>query len=317
MFEMAEQRPSIFKQMRQAVARTHEGWSERMVAPVRAGDRRFYEELETVLLTSDMSRETVDHLLAALAERARRKAVKGEENLRDLLKDYLLEVLTAPAEGRIQTRPRTGDPFVTILVGPNGTGKTTTSGKLAAWNRGRRRSVMLCAADTYRPAAIEQLDDWARRAGAEIVKGRTGDNPTALVFEAAGHARESRFDELIVDTAGRLHTKADLMQELDNLIHAAAQVVPYAPHEVLLVMDATTGQNGLQQARRYVESAGVTGIVLTKLDGTARCGIAVTIALELNLPVRYMGVGEQMDDFLEFFPEAFIDTLLEPETAVN
>jgi fused signal recognition particle receptor len=235
--------------------------------------------------------------------------------LRALLKEQLLAILTAPSEGRTRPKPRPGDPFVTFLVGVNGTGKTTTSGKLAAWNRARNRSVMLCAADTYRAAAIEQLQDWANRSGAEIFKTRKGGDAAALVFDAVAYARARRFDELIVDTAGRFHTKAGLMHELDKMIRSAAKVVPKAPHEVLLVMDATTGQNGMHQARLFTKSAGVTGIVLTKLDGTARGGIAVAIAQELNLPVRFMGVGEQLDDFLEFFPEAFIDSLLEEEPA--
>lgn len=284
---------------------------------VRTVDEQALEELEDVLLTADMGRETVRGILEALEERARQEEITGPEEMRAALREQLLEILTAPSHAHPHPNPRPGDPYVTFLVGANGTGKTTTSGKLAMWNRARNRSVMLCAADMFRPAAIEQLHDWANRAGAEMFKTRKGGNPAALVFDAMAHARLKHIDDLIVDTAGRLHTKTDLMTELDKMIHSAASAIPGAPHEVLLVMDATTGQNGLHQARLFTKSAGVTGIVLTKLDGTARGGVAVAIAQELNLPVRFMGVGEQMDDFMEFFPEAFVDTLLADEPTVE
>ena len=318
MADVSERKTGFFKQMRRAVTRTHEslaGGIGGLAALTRTVDEGALEELQAMLLTSDMGQQTVNRILDALHERAKREAIKGGAELRALLKEQLLAILTAPSEGRTRPKPRPGDPFVTFLVGVNGTGKTTTSGKLAAWNRARNRSVMLCAADTYRAAAIEQLQDWANRSGAEIFKTRKGGDAAALVFDAVAYARARRFDELIVDSAGRFHTKAGLMHELDKMIRSAAKVVPKAPHEVLLVMDATTGQNGMHQARLFTKSAGVTGIVLTKLDGTARGGIAVAIAQELNLPVRFMGVGEQLDDFLEFFPEAFIDSLLEEEPA--
>jgi fused signal recognition particle receptor len=318
MADVSERKAGFFKQMRRAVTRTHEslaGGIGGLAALTRTVDEGALEELQAMLLTSDMGHQTVNRILDALHERAKREAIKGGAELRALLKEQLLAILTAPSEGRTRPKPRPGDPYVTFLVGVNGTGKTTTSGKLAAWNRARNRSVLLCAADTYRAAAIEQLQDWANRSGAEIFKTRKGGDAAALVFDAVAYARARRFDELIVDTAGRLHTKSNLMHELDKMIRSAAKVVPNAPHEVLLVMDATTGQNGMHQARLFTKSAGVTGIVLTKLDGTARGGIAVAIAQELNLPVRFMGVGEQLDDFLEFFPEAFIDSLLEDEPA--
>jgi fused signal recognition particle receptor len=196
-------------------------------------------------------------------------------------------------------------------VGVNGTGKTTTSGKLAAWSRNQKRTAMLCAADTFRAAAIEQLDVWASRSGVEIIKTKHGADPASVLYDAITAAKARGIQDLYVDTAGRLHTKTGLMDELDKMRRTAARLVPEAPHEVLLVMDATTGQNGLQQARLFTESAGVTGIVLTKLDGTAKGGIAVAIAREMNLPVRFVGVGEKMDDLLEFSPRAFVDSLLD------
>jgi len=195
-------------------------------------------------------------------------------------------------------------------VGVNGTGKTTSSGKLAAWSRAQGRSVLLCAADTFRAAAIEQLEVWAARSGVQMIKTKQGGDPAAVLYDAIAAAKARKIDELYVDTAGRLHTKSGLMDELDKMRRTAARLVPDAPHEVLLVMDATTGQNGLQQARQFTQYAGATGILLTKLDGTAKGGIAVAIARELNLPVRYAGVGEKMTDLLEFSPEEFVDSLL-------
>jgi fused signal recognition particle receptor len=195
-------------------------------------------------------------------------------------------------------------------VGVNGTGKTTSAGKLAAWSRSQGRSVLLCAADTFRAAAIEQLEIWASRSGVEMIKTRQGGDPAAVLYDAITAAKARGIDDLYVDTAGRLHTKTGLMDELEKMRRTAQRLIPDAPHEVLLVMDATTGQNGLQQARLFTQAAGVTGILLTKLDGTAKGGIAVAIAQELNLPVRFAGVGEQMGDLLEFSPAAFVDSLL-------
>jgi len=201
-------------------------------------------------------------------------------------------------------------PEVIMMVGVNGTGKTTTTGKLAAYFRAQGKSVLMCAADTFRAAAIEQLEIWGQRSGVEIIKTRQGGDPSAALFDALHAAKARNNDVLIVDTAGRLHTKNSLMAELDKMRRTTQRIIPDAPHEVLLVMDATTGQNGLQQARLFTESAGVTGIVLTKLDGTAKGGIAVAIARELNLPVRFVGVGEKIEDLLPFDSSAFVDSLL-------
>jgi fused signal recognition particle receptor len=220
----------------------------------------------------------------------------------------MIAILSAPqgAPAKPQTSPK-----VTFLVGVNGTGKTTSGGKLAAWSRAQGRSVLLCAADTFRAAAIEQLEVWAARSGVEMIKTKQGGDPAAVLYDAISASKSRNIDDLYVDTAGRLHTKSGLMDELDKMRRTAARLVPGAPHEVLLVMDATTGQNGLQQARQFTQAAGVTGIVLTKLDGTAKGGIAVAIARELSLPVRFVGVGEKMTDLLEFSPAEFVDSLLE------
>jgi fused signal recognition particle receptor len=301
----------LFGRMKQAVSRTRESLSskiEDLVALTRTVDEQTLKNLETALLTSDLGVQTTTDILAALRDRARHQAIEGGEELRALLKAQLRAILEAT-----QTSVSTPDapPKVTFLVGVNGTGKTTTSGKLAAWSGAQGKTVLLCAADTFRAAGIEQLEIWASRSGVEMIKTRPGGDPAAVLYDAISAAKSRNIDELFVDTAGRLHTKTGLMDELYKMRRTAARLIPGAPHEVLLVMDATTGQNGLQQARLFTQAAGVTGIVLTKLDGTAKGGIAVAIARELTLPVRFVGVGEQMGDLLEFSPEAFVDSLLE------
>jgi fused signal recognition particle receptor len=305
---------SFFSRMKQAVSRTRESLStkiEDIVALTRTVDESTLEALETALLTSDLGVQTTTEILAALRDRARHQAIEGGDELRALLKQQLRAILEVPIANNSITLPPAGDPAVTFLVGVNGTGKTTTSGKLAAWSRAQNRTALLCAADTYRAAAIEQLEIWASRSGVEMIKTRPGGDPSAVLYDAISAAKARHINDLYVDTAGRLHTKSGLMDELDKMRRTAAKLIPGAPHEVLLVMDATTGQNGLQQARQFTQSAGVTGIVLTKLDGTAKGGIAVAIARELNLPVRFVGVGEQMTDLLEFSPAEFVDSLLE------
>jgi fused signal recognition particle receptor len=302
----------LFSRMKQAVSRTRESLSSRIetvIALTRTVDESTLNDLETVLLSSDLGVQTTTAILEALRDRARRQAIEGGDELRDLLKAQIRAILEAPIANQPGSSPLDG-PHVTFLVGVNGTGKTTSAGKLAAWHRAQNRTVLLCAADTFRAAAIEQLEIWATRSGVEMIKTRHGGDPAAVLYDAISAAKAHKINELIVDTAGRLHTKTGLMDELDKMRRTAAKLIPGAPHEVLLVMDATTGQNGLQQARQFTQSAGATGIVLTKLDGTAKGGIAVAIAQELNLPVRFAGVGEQMTDLLEFSPTDFVDSLL-------
>ncbi len=309
--EESPQGGGFFSRMRQAVSRTRETFSTRIndivaltrevdeSCPRRARNRAHHERHRR----PDHQRNHPG------SPRARPQA--GHRGRRRTAR---------PAQSPTARNPRSTDtprrrlpsapPEVTFLVGVNGTGKTTTSGKLAAWYRAQNKSVLLCAADTFRAAAIEQLEVWAGRSGVEMIKTRQGGDPAAVLYDAASAAKARNIAELIVDTAGRLHTKSGLMDELDKMRRTASKLIPGAPHEVLLVMDATTGQNGLQQARQFTQSAGATGIVLTKLDGTAKGGIAVAIARELNLPVRFVGVGEKMSDLLEFSPEAFVDALL-------
>jgi len=301
---------NFFDRMKQAVTRTRESLSTRLegvLALTRTVDESALEDLESALLTSDLGLPTTTAILDQLRDRARRKDIEGGAELRELLKEEIRTILEAPRQPVVQAA---SPPRVIFLVGVNGTGKTTTSGKLAAWYRAENKSVLLCAADTFRAAAIEQLEIWASRSDVQMIKTKQGGDPAAVLYDAIEAAKARKTDVLVVDTAGRLHTKTGLMDELDKMRRTAKRLIPDAPHEVLLVMDATTGQNGLQQARLFTEASGVTGIVLTKLDGTAKGGIAVAIARELNLPVRYVGVGEKINDLLEFDPKSFTDSLL-------
>jgi fused signal recognition particle receptor len=308
--EPEEKKSGFFSRMRDAVTRTRESFSQKIegiVAMTRQVDERDLEDLEAALITSDIGVQTTTEIIDALRDRARRQAIEGGAELRDLLKQQIKSILDSTQKPIVQPA---APPRVTFLVGVNGTGKTTTSGKLAAWSKSQNRSALLCAADTFRAAAIEQLEVWASRSGVEMIKTKQGGDPAAVLYDAISASKARNIADLYVDTAGRLHTKSGLMDELEKMRRTAQRLIPDAPHEVLLVMDATTGQNGLQQARLFTQSAGVTGIVLTKLDGTAKGGIAVAIARELNLPVRFVGVGEKMSDLLEFSPEAFVDGLL-------
>ena len=309
--EIETPKSGFFDRMKQAVTRTRESLSSRLegvLALTRTVDEDALEDLEAALLTSDLGLPTTTAILEQLRDRALRQDIAGGDELRILLKQQIRNILEAPRKPILEPA---APPKVIFLVGVNGTGKTTTSGKLAAWNRARGKTVLLCAADTFRAAAIEQLEVWASRSGVDLIKTKQGGDPAAVLYNAVAAAKARAINVLLVDTAGRLHTKGGLMDELEKMRRTAKRLIPEAPHEVLLVMDATTGQNGLQQARLFTEAAGVTGIVLTKLDGTAKGGIAVAIARELNLPVRYVGVGEKIGDLLEFDPSAFVDSLLD------
>jgi fused signal recognition particle receptor len=254
---------------------------------------------------------TSAEIVAALRARVKRHEVHNGAELKALLKTEIQGILDAREEEDFFKPKYTAPPRVIMMVGVNGTGKTTTTGKLAFYFRRQGKTVLLCAADTFRAAAIEQLEVWGQRTGVEMIKTKQGGDPSAVLFDGMRAAQARGTDVLIVDTAGRLHTKDNLMAELSKMRRTAQRIIPSAPHEVLLVMDATTGQNGLQQARLFTESAGVTGIVLTKLDGTAKGGIAVAIARELKVPVRYVGVGEKLEDLLPFDSKAFVDSMLD------
>jgi fused signal recognition particle receptor len=304
------QKPSFLDRMKEAVTRTRENLSERIEEVVSFGkeiDRNTLDDLEAILISSDLGMATTQEVLGKLREKADRKQIKDINELKRLLKDELLAILDKSNSRPVQKVD--GTPEVILVVGVNGTGKTTTIGKLSGVFRASGKTVLLCAADTFRAAAIEQLDIWGQRTGTEVIKTKPGGDPSAVLFDALQAASARHTDYVIVDTAGRLHTKTNLMQELDKMRRTAQRIIPGAPHETLLVMDATTGQNGLQQARQFTEAAGVTGIVLTKLDGTAKGGVVVAISRELGVPVRYVGVGEKAGDLLPFNPKDFVDSL--------
>jgi fused signal recognition particle receptor len=305
-----KQKPSFLERMKEAVTRTRENLSERIEDVVSFGkeiDRSTLDDLEATLISADLGSTTTREVLAKLRDKADRKQIKDVDELKRLLKEELLGILNTANAAPVQRVD--GGAEVILVVGVNGTGKTTTIGKLAQNFRSQGKSVLLCAADTFRAAAIEQLEIWGQRTGTEVIRTKPGGDPSAVLFDALQAASTRHTDYVIVDTAGRLHTKSNLMAELDKMRRTAQRIIPGAPHETLLVMDATTGQNGLQQARQFTEAAGVTGIVLSKLDGTAKGGVVVAICRELGLPVRYVGVGEKAGDLLPFDPKDFVDSL--------
>src|SRR5213082_2658058 len=298
--------------MKDAVTKTRDNLSDRIeeiVAFNKHIDANTLDDLEASLIGADLGSTTTHEILSALRERATYKQIDDVYELKRLLKEQISGILTR-SDGA-PPRQVQDEPMVILVVVVNGTGKTTTIGKLAALLRGQGRSVLLCATDTFRAAAIEQLEIWGQRTGVEVIKTKPGADPSAVLFDALTAAKARNIDYVIVDTAGRLHTKTNLMAELEKMRRTSARLLPGAPHEVLLVMDATTGQNGLQQAHLFTQSAGVTGIVLTKLDGTAKGGVVVAISRELGLPVRYVGVGEKAGDLLRFDAKEFVDSLFE------
>jgi fused signal recognition particle receptor len=304
----------LFDRLTEGLARTAERLSQgfdaivgRADAPGRETatyDVDTLEALEELLLGADVGLGATTRLLEGVRRRS-----PGGGGLRAAVAAELHDVFASVPNG---SPPPAAGPHVVLVVGVNGTGKTTTVGKLAHRARQDGRSTVICAADTFRAAAVDQLQVWAARAGVEIVRAQEAADPAAVVFDALAAAKARRLDTVIIDTAGRLHTRVNLMAELEKIRRIVAREVPGAPHEVLLVLDATVGQNGLAQAREFAATAGVTGVVLTKLDGTAKGGIAVAIAHDLSLPIRYVGVGESIDDLLPFEADAYVDALFRP-----
>ncbi len=311
LFGSVPQEPDLFERLKKGIEKTRAGLLDRLddvFAGKKEIDADLLEELEHTLLGADLGVRTTTEILDLARERIDHKLGDDAEQLKQLIRDHLLQVLKATDKPLpVVSAP----PAVVLVVGVNGSGKTTTIGKLAHRYQAEGASVLLCAADTFRAAAIEQLEIWGRRTATDVIHQKPGADPSAVVYDALQAAQARKVDYVIVDTAGRLHTKSNLMAELDKMRRTAARLVPSAPHEVLLVLDATTGQNGLEQARRFTESSGVTGMVLAKLDGTAKGGIVVAIARELNLPIRFVGVGEQIDDLLPFDAEKFVSSIFE------
>ncbi len=267
----------------------------------------FFDDLEGVLIEADFGVDTALDIVEKMREEARSRRIEQAEDLLEILKEDLVTLLSVGDHGL--SWDAAGGPHVTLIAGVNGSGKTTTAGKLAAHLKGQGKSAMLGAADTFRAAAVEQLTIWSERVGVPIVKHQDGADPAAVAFDAADAAQARGIDCLLLDTAGRLHTKVNLMEELKKIQRVVGKRIPGAPHEVLLVLDATTGQNGLQQARIFAEALQVTGLVLTKLDGTAKGGIVVSIQKELGVPIKLIGVGEGVDDLQPFHAREFVEAL--------
>ena len=299
---------NIVSRLREGLRRTAERWTGRLdrLAGGPGGDggapaAETLEALEELLIEADVGVLTAGRIVARVGDG------DGRRDLRERVKAEILDVLA----GAVVPAVEVPAPRVVLVVGVNGTGKTTTVGKLARRCRLEGQTPLICAADTFRAAAVEQIAVWAERASVDIVRASDGADPASVVFDAISAARARGRDTVFVDTAGRLHTRSDLMGELGKIRRVAGRAAPGAPHEVLLVVDASVGQNGISQARQFLETAGVTGIVLTKLDGTAKGGVAVAIAGELGVPIRYVGVGEGVDDLLPFSAGDYVDALFE------
>lgn len=298
----------FFERLKDGLQKTRKNFTERIEVLVGMSaeiDDDFLDELEMILLSADVGAKTTEKLIKAVRQAARKKEIKGTEDVVPFLKKYLTQMLTE--EGQ-RTRI-SGTPTVILVVGVNGVGKTTTIGKLANYFHLLNYKVMIAAADTFRAAASEQLEIWGKRAGCDVIKHAEGADPAAVVFDAMKAAIARKADILFIDTAGRLHNKANLMNELEKIHRVIKREIPEAPHETFLVLDATTGQNAITQAKVFTETANVTGVVLTKLDGTAKGGVVIAIREELGLPVKWIGVGEGIMDFRPFEPEKFVDAL--------
>lgn len=279
-----------------------------MIHGKREIDPDLLEELEYTLISADIGVRTATEILEGIRQRVERNQLSDASELRSLIRQQLLEILEATERPIARAA---SPPTVVMIVGVNGVGKTTSIGKLANRFKSDGQKVLICAADTFRAAAIEQLAVWSERSGVDMIRQQHGSDPSAVLYDALQAAQARGSDLVLVDTAGRLHNKAHLMAELEKMTRTARRLIPDAPHEVLLVIDATTGQNGLEQAKKFTESAGVTGIVLTKLDGTAKGGVVVAIAREMNLPIRFVGVGEQMEDLIPFEADKFVASLFD------
>ena len=306
--EAAEPRKGMFRRLRERLSRTRDnlaGGLDRLFDGRKEVDALLLEELEELLITADLGVETTLFLIQALYEKLRRRELGDVEKLKAALKAEMVALLASPPPPEISARP-----WVVLVVGINGVGKTTTIAKLAHQAQLRGLNPMLVAADTFRAAAVEQLEIWGERVGAPVIKQKTGSDPAAVVFDGLAAAQARGVDLVYVDTAGRLHTKVNLMEELKKIQRTAAKRLPGAPHEVFLVLDATTGQNALSQARLFHEAVGLTGLVLTKMDGTAKGGVALGVVHETGIPLRYIGVGEGMEDLRPFDAEAFVEAIL-------
>ncbi|MCY4188175.1 MAG: signal recognition particle-docking protein FtsY [Bryobacterales bacterium] len=307
------ERPGLLGRLRQAVSKTSQSFRDQIgdiLAGAKEFDEELLEDLEMTLIGADLGVKATSEILEDARTRLAREQLRDSSAVTDLIASHMLAILRT-AEGEAAPRAERPDLEVILVVGVNGVGKTTTIGKLALRLRAEGRNALLCAADTFRAAAAEQLAIWGERTDCPVIRQQAGADPSAVLYDSLAAAKARGADTVIVDTAGRLHNKAGLMAELGKIRRTAARLVPGAPHQVLLVLDAVTGQNGLEQARQFAVAAGVTGIALTKLDGTAKGGIAVAIAKQLGLPIRWVGVGEQAADLIPFEPETFVRSLFD------
>jgi fused signal recognition particle receptor len=309
--EALEPGKGLFRRLRERLSRTREtlaGGLDRLFAGRQVVDAALLEELEELLITADLGVETSLYLIRALQEKVKRRELGEVARLKAALQEEMVALLQGPPPPE-----KTSHPWVVLLVGVNGVGKTTTIAKLAHQDRLRGLTPLLIAGDTFRAAAVEQLEIWGERVGAAVIKQKTGADPAAVVFDGLAAAQARGVDTVYIDTAGRLHTKVNLMEELKKVHRTAGKKLPGAPHEVLLILDATTGQNALSQARLFHEAVGITGIILTKLDGTAKGGVALAVAHETGIPLRFIGVGEGLEDLRPFDAEAFVAAILGEE----
>jgi len=314
--EPNEKKAGLFVRMKKALGATKEslvGKIESVLSSRPTIDEEVLDELEGTLLSADLGVSVTDRIMLAIREKQKKQLLNNADDARAEIRSQLLSILDTKAETESVQDENTVQ--VWMVVGVNGTGKTTTIGKLAARISQTGNNVLVCAADTFRPAAIEQLSVWAERSGADLIKSKLGMDPSAVLHDALAAATSRKSDIVLIDTAGRLHTKGNLMQELEKMRRVAGRKIAGAPHEVRLVIDASTGQNGLSQAREFTKSTGITGLIITKLDGTAKGGIVFSISQELGIPVRYIGVGETLEDLLEFSPEYFVDSLFNETSA--
>ncbi|MBM4331107.1 MAG: signal recognition particle-docking protein FtsY [Deltaproteobacteria bacterium] len=306
---MAEEKKGFFQRLKQGLFKTHQGLVnkiDQLVAGRKKIDADLLAELEEALITSDIGVRTTQDLLRDVSLKVQRKELEDADLLKKNLQEQMYHILSQQEKPFSLSAAR---PFVIMVIGVNGTGKTTTIGKMAQIFKAQGKSVLLVAADTFRAAAIEQLEIWGQRVGCDVIKQKSGADPSAVVFDGLHAAKSRGIDVIIVDTAGRLHTKVNLMEELKKVRRILEREMPGAPHEVLLVLDATTGQNSISQAKMFHQAVGVTGIVLTKLDGTAKGGIIIAISNELKIPLRYIGIGEKVDDLREFSARDFVEAL--------
>ncbi len=308
-----EKTPSLFKKLSERLKRTRESFTHRLdelFLGKKEIDGELFDDLEEILVTADLGIATTQELLESARRMVKRDALSDPQKLKTILKDKIKAIIVDHDQRGELVMPEKG-PFVIMVVGVNGVGKTTTIGKIAAKFQNAGQSVLLVAADTFRAAAVSQLKIWGERNNTRVVAQHEGADPSSVVFDALAVATGKNYDVVLVDTAGRLHTKANLMEELKKIKRVMHKKLAGAPHEVLLVIDATTGQNGISQALLFDEAVGITGIALTKLDGTAKGGIVANIAKELKTPIRFIGVGEQIDDLRDFDADEFVEALFE------